>query len=61
MSQHPTSIQYRLGVQIGHALVEAVENGASYDEAIETLHHSIGVMERNRALGVDLKQTGTYQ
>ena len=58
MSDMPTSSQYRLGVQIGHAMVETMEEGASYDEVIETLHHSIGVMERNRAFGVDLRREG---
>lgn len=54
MSDNPTSAQYALGVTIGHAVVAAMKDGASYDEVISTLRHSIGLTERNKAFGIDL-------
>jgi hypothetical protein len=51
-------------------MVTAMKEGASDDEVIETLHHSIGVieqkrafgvMEQNRAFGVDRRREGPSQ
>lgn len=50
----PTSEQYKIGVDIGHATVAAMKAGASYEDVIETLHHQIALAERNRAMGIDL-------
>jgi hypothetical protein len=61
MSYLPTRIQYHLGVLISHAMVKAMKEGASYDEVIETLHHSIGVIEQKRAFGVDRHREGPSQ
>ena len=44
----PTSAQYALGVKIGHAVVEAQRAGATCDEVIATLRHSIVLVETNR-------------
>lgn len=54
MSDNPTSVQYALGVKIGRLIVEAMKDGASYDEVIETLHHSKRLAERNKEFGIDL-------
>lgn len=54
MSDNPTSVQYRLGVEIGHLVVKAMGDGATYDEIIDTLGHSIDIAARNKAMGVPL-------
>lgn len=53
MSAHPTSLQYRLGVEIGRAIVGVMREGMSYGEVISTLRHTIQVTEANRDLGCD--------
>ena len=50
----PTPAQYCLGVNIGHAMALAMDDGASYDEVFTTLQHNIAVMERNRDAGINL-------
>lgn len=54
MSDMPTSIQYRLGVDIGRLVVDAMRDGATYSEVIETLEHCRFLALRNEAFGVDL-------
>lgn len=56
--EHPTSLQYKLGVDIGHALAEALANGASYEEVISTLRHCITLAEFNRDTGRDFTKEG---
>lgn len=50
MSDMPTSLQYRLGVNIGHAIHAAIAAGMTHDEAITTLRHTILLTEVNRDL-----------
>ena len=52
----PTPAQYCLGVNVGHAVVSAMDDGATCDEVIATLRHNIAVMERNRDAGVDMRR-----
>ncbi len=52
MSDNPTEQQYALGVEIGHAVVKAMEDGASYDDVLATLQHTTELMRRNQAMGV---------
>lgn len=47
------SLQYRLNVDIGHLLVEAMHEGLSASEAAETLRHCLQIAERNIAFGMD--------
>ncbi|MDO5704059.1 MAG: hypothetical protein Q4G49_03180 [Paracoccus sp. (in: a-proteobacteria)] len=53
MTDIPTSLQYRLGVEIGRAVVAAMRDGMSYPEVLSTLLHSVQVAEMNQHLGVD--------
>ncbi len=53
MRDWPTSLQYRLGVQIGNAVAAALADGMSYREAISTLRHAVAVTEMNEAVGRD--------
>lgn len=53
MSDMPTSLQYRLGVEIGRAVVEAMRDGMSYPEVLSTLLHCVHIAEMNQHLGVD--------
>lgn len=54
----PTSLQYKLGVDIGHSLADALANGASYEEVISTLQHCITLAEFNRDTGRDFTKEG---
>ena len=47
---YPTSQQYALGVAIGHLLVQAIQDGMTYDEIISTLNHSVRLIEDHRDL-----------
>jgi len=51
----PTSIQYGLGVAIGHLVIQARKDGASDDEVIATLHNTIRILEDNRAIRRELR------
>ncbi len=50
MNDLPTSIQYGLGVAIGHLVIQARKDGASDDEVIATLHNTIRILEDNKAV-----------
>lgn len=50
MTDNPTSVQYALGVSIGHLLSKAMSDGASYDEVIATLQNCIGIVRFNAAI-----------
>lgn len=50
----PTSIQYGLGVAIGHLVIQARKDGASDDELIATLRNTIRVLEENKAIRREL-------
>lgn len=50
MNDLPTSIQYRLGVAIGHLVIEARKDGASDDEVIATLLNTIRILEDHKAV-----------
>lgn len=52
MSDTQTSAQYGLGVDIGRLLVKALEDGMTYDEAIETLANATAITVRNKAFGI---------
>jgi hypothetical protein len=51
----PTSIQYGLGVAIGHLVIQARKDGASDDEVIATLRNTIRILEDNRAIRRELR------
>lgn len=53
MPDLPTSIQYRLGVDIGRLVVQAMRDGATYSEVIATLDHCKNLAVRNEAFGID--------
>lgn len=42
-----SSLQYRLNVDIGHLIVEAMHEGLSAAEAVETLRNCLMIAERN--------------
>ena len=46
----PTSIQYGLGVAIGHLVIQARKDGASDDELIATLRNTIRILEGHKAV-----------
>jgi hypothetical protein len=46
----PTSIQYGLGVAIGHLVIQARKDGASDDEVIATLRNTIRILEDHKAV-----------
>lgn len=48
----PTSLQYALGVEIGHLIVAKMRAGMTYDEVIDTLAHVTGLAIRNREFGI---------
>ncbi len=50
MNDRPTSIQYGLGVAIGHLVIQARKDGASDDEVIATLRNTIRILEDHRAV-----------
>jgi hypothetical protein len=50
----PTSIQFGLGVAIGHLVIQARKDGASDDELIATLRNTIRILEDNKAIGREL-------
>ena len=50
----PTSIQYGLGVAIGHLVIQARKDGASDDELIATLRNTIRILEDNKAIRREL-------
>jgi hypothetical protein len=50
----PTSIQFGLGVAIGHLVIQARKDGASDDELIATLRNTIRVLEENKAIRREL-------
>ena len=54
MNDHVTSIQYKLGVDIGHLVIKARKDGASDDELIATLHNTIRILEDNKAVTHEL-------
>lgn len=58
MSDNPTSVQYALGVSIGHLLSKALSEGASYDEVIATLQNCIGICRFNAAISAERAVTG---
>lgn len=49
----PTSGQNGLGLAIGQLVVEAMQNGASYDEVIATLDHCANLARLNQAMQAD--------
>lgn len=53
-ARYPTSVQYALGVAVGHAVVGAAHAGASYDEIIATLRHSIRNVEMHKTFQLEL-------
>ena len=55
MNDLPTSIQYGLGVAIGHLVIQARKDGASDDEVIATLRNTIRILEDNRAIRRELR------
>jgi hypothetical protein len=50
VNDRPTSIQYGLGVAIGHLVIQARKDGASDDEVIATLRNTIRILEDHRAV-----------
>ena len=54
LSDLPTSIQYGLGVAIGHLVIQARKDGASDDELIATLRNTIRILEENKAIRREL-------
>ena len=54
MNDRPTSIQYGLGVAIGHLVIQARKDGASDDELIATLRYTIRILEENKAIRREL-------
>ncbi len=50
MNDLPTSIQFGLGVAIGHLVIQARKDGASDDEVIATLHNTIRILEDQKAV-----------
>lgn len=50
----PTSIQFGLGVAIGHLVIQARKDGASDDELIATLRNTIRILEDNKAIRREL-------
>ena len=50
MNDLPTSIQYGLGVAIGHLVIQARKDGASDDELIATLRNTIRILEDHKAV-----------
>ena len=46
----PTSIQYGLGVAIGHLVIQARKDGASDDELIATLRNTIRILEDHKVV-----------
>lgn len=61
MSDDPTSVQYALGVRIGHLLSKALSEGASYDEVIATLQNCIGICRFNAATSAERTVTKSEQ
>lgn len=59
MSDNPTSEQYKLGVQIGTLVADAMKDGMSYDHVISTLEHQLENAERNKAFGIDFTEAAT--
>lgn len=55
LSDLPTSIQFGLGVAIGHLVIQARKDGASDDEVIATLRNTIRILEDNRAIRRELR------
>lgn len=53
MDTCPTSHQFKLGVAIGHLVVNAMQDGATYDEVIATLDHTVNLARLNQAMQVD--------
>jgi len=52
MADHITSAQYKLGVDIGHALCAAIGSWATHDHVIATLEHCLTVARCNRDMGI---------
>ena len=50
LSDLPTTIQFGLGVAIGHLVVQARKDGASDDEVIATLRNTIRILEDQQAV-----------
>ncbi len=50
----PTSIQYGLGVAIGHLVIQARKDGASDDELLATLRNTIRSLEDTKAIRREL-------
>lgn len=50
LSDLPTSIQYGLGVAIGHLVIQARKDGASDDELIATLRNTIRILEDHKVV-----------
>ncbi len=50
LSDMPTTIQFGLGVAIGHLVIQARKDGASDDEVIATLLNTIRILEDSRAI-----------
>jgi len=46
----PTTIQFGLGVAIGHLVIQARKDGASDDEVIATLLNTIRILENQKAV-----------
>jgi hypothetical protein len=46
----PTTIQFGLGVAIGHLVIQARKDGASDDEVIATLRNTIRILEDHKAV-----------
>lgn len=61
MSDTPTSVQYALGVSIGHLLSKALSEGASYDEVIATLQNCIGICRFNASIAAERAVTKLEQ
>lgn len=49
----PTPLQYRLSVDIGHLVVEAMHEGISATEAAGTLLNCLRMLERNIDFGME--------
>ncbi len=50
MNDLPTTIQFGLGVAIGHLVIQARKDGASDDEVIATLLNTIRILENQKAV-----------
>ena len=47
------SLQYRLSVDIGHLVVEAMHEGLSAGDAVEALQHCLALASRNVHFGLE--------